>query len=112
MHNAGFNGANLTNATADRGLSAGRQTHVPNRLLWVRRGHRYADGAATTAVPQATTSARALPISEESKRIAITALAPSSFAFSIIRSIACLRASSRTTVNCETSPGAAMISRR
>ena len=38
------------------------------------------------------------------KRIAITALAPSSFAFSIIRSIACLRASSRTTVNCETSP--------
>src|SRR5580693_985172 len=46
----------------------------------------------------------ALPISEESKRIAITALAPSSFAFSIIRSIACLRASSRTTVNCETSP--------
>jgi hypothetical protein len=45
-----------------------------------------------------------LPISEESKRIAITALAPSSLAFSIIRSIACRRASSRTTVNCDTSP--------
>src|SRR6202035_5274482 len=46
----------------------------------------HADGVVTTAVPAATTSA------------------PSSFAFSIIRSIACLRASSRTAVNCRTSP--------
>ena len=44
------------------------------------------------------------PISEESKRIATTALAPSSLAFSIIRSIACLRLSSSSSVYCETSP--------
>jgi hypothetical protein len=67
-------------------------------------GHAHAAGLTTTAVPYATTSARAFPISEESKRTAITALAPSNFALSIIRSSACRRASSRITVNCETSP--------
>jgi hypothetical protein len=39
-------------ATADRGPPTGREAPDP-RIAWLRvmRGHRYADGAATTAVP-------------------------------------------------------------
>src|SRR6266566_4386076 len=50
------------------------------------------------AVPYATTSVIVCPISEESKRIITTALAPIARAFSTMRSIACRRVSSTNRI--------------